>query len=107
MSEHNFCQILALCSLHTRVYICHMKKPPSMRGQNRTPWVLQKLAGRMFLKTMSLGHVFLARVSQLQFGCRFLPCDVRQQLIEPCGCDPKRLGFFFLCPCAPGLLVRR
>jgi hypothetical protein len=35
-----------------------------------------KIAGRLFLKTMSLGHVFLARVSQLQFGCRFLPCDV-------------------------------
>jgi hypothetical protein len=40
------------------------------------PWALQKIAGRLFLKTMSLGHVFLARVSQLQFGCRFLPCDV-------------------------------
>src|SRR5260370_34893013 len=26
----------ALCTLHTRGYICHMKKPPSMRGQNRT-----------------------------------------------------------------------
>src|ERR1700694_3519604 len=36
MSAHNFCRILALCTLHTRVYICHMKKPPSMRGQNRT-----------------------------------------------------------------------
>lgn len=35
-----------------------------------------KIAGWLFLKTMSLGHVFLARVSQLQFGGRFLPCDV-------------------------------
>jgi hypothetical protein len=55
-------------------YTANLQLGPVSRGF----WRREQVCSDSELQQHSaLDHVFLARVSQLQFGCRFLPCDVR------------------------------